>query len=81
MSRTTFTATMGDRGRLVVPQELRERAGLNEGRQVVLIETPDGVLLTTREQSRNLVRADLQGKDLVAQLLADRRAEVARESA
>lgn len=75
-----FTATMGDRGRLVVPQELRERAGLTEGRQVVLIETADGVLLTTREQLRNLVRADLNGKNLVDHLLADRRAEVAREA-
>lgn len=65
---------MGDRGRLVVPAELRERAGLHEGRAVVLVETPRGVLLLTREQLRDLVRSDLEGKDLVGQLLAERRA-------
>jgi len=65
---------MGDRGRLVVPAELRERAGLHEGRPVVLVETPQGLLLLTREQLRDLVRADLAGQDLVGQLLADRRA-------
>lgn len=65
---------MGDRGRLVVPAELRERAGLHEGRAVVLVETPSGVLLLTREQLRDLVRSGLEGKDLVGQLLAERRA-------
>ena len=68
----TYTATMGDRGRLVVPAELRERAGLHEGRPVVLVESPQGLLLLTREQLRDLVRSGLEGKDLVSQLLADR---------
>ncbi len=63
---------MGDRGRLVVPAELRERAGLHEGRPVVLVESPQGLLLLTREQLRDLVRSGLEGKDLVSQLLADR---------
>lgn len=70
----TYSATMGDRGRLVVPAELRERAGLQEGQPVVFIETPHGLLLLTRGQLRDLVREDLQGQDLVAALLADRRA-------
>jgi AbrB family looped-hinge helix DNA binding protein len=70
---------MGDRGRLVVPAELRERAGLQEGRQVVLVETPQGLLLLTREQLRDLVRSGLEGKDLVSQLLADRHAAASAE--
>lgn len=77
----TYTATMGDRGRLVVPVELRERSGLHEGRTVVLVETPGGLLLLTREQLRDLVRADLAGADLVASLLADRRAAAAVDDA
>ncbi len=77
----TYPATMGDRGRLVVPAELRERAGLHEGRPVVLVETPQGVLLLTREQLRDLVRGGLDGKDLVGQLLADRRAASSGEDA
>ena len=77
--RGTYTATMGDRGRLVVPAELRERAGLHEGRTVVLVESPQGLLLLTREQLRDLVRSGLEGKDLVDQLLADRQAAASAE--
>lgn len=63
----------------MVPAELRERAGLHAGRPVVLVETPHGLLLLTREQLRDLVRAGLEGKDLVGQLLADRRVAAAAE--
>lgn len=70
----TYTVTMGDRGRLVVPAELRERAGLREGRPLVLVETDAGVVLLTREQLTARVRADLTGLDLVDELLAERRA-------
>lgn len=66
---------MGGRGRLVVPAEVRQRAGLEEGRVLVLIETPRGVLLLTRQQLADLVRADLTGLDLVGELVADRRRE------
>jgi AbrB family looped-hinge helix DNA binding protein len=70
---------MGDRGRLVIPAELRERAGLAEGTPLVLLETPTGLVLLTRPQLQKLVRADLEGLDLVGELLAERRAEAAAE--
>jgi len=73
--------TMGDRGRLVIPAELRERAGLDEGSALLLLEAADGVVLLTREQLKRRVRADLAGHDLVAELLADRRATAAEEDA
>lgn len=79
--RGTYTATMGDRGRLVVPAELRERVGLNAGTVVVMVETTQGVLLVTREQLRDLVRSDLRGKDLVRELLNDRRAAASADDA
>lgn len=75
----TYTVTMGDRGRLVIPAELRERAGLAEGTPLVLLETPTGLVLLTRPQLQKLVRADLEGLDLVGELLAERRAEAAAE--
>jgi len=64
---------MGDRGRLVVPAALRERLHLEAGTPLVLIETGLGVVLATREQLKRLVRLQLQGLDLVNELLADRR--------
>lgn len=65
----------------MIPAELRERAGLVEGRALVLIETPSGMVLMTREQLRDRVRDELAGLDLVGQLLEDRRAEAAGEEA
>ena len=76
-----FTVTMGDRGRFVVPSELRERTGMREGSVLVLIETARGVVLLSREQAKALVRADLAGLDLVGELLADRRLESAADDA
>ena len=64
---------MGDRGRIVVPAAVRERAGLVAGSPMVLVESPDGLVLLTRDQLRDRVRSDLAGRDLVNQLLADRR--------
>jgi AbrB family looped-hinge helix DNA binding protein len=72
---------MGDRGRLVIPAGLRERAGLAEGTPLVLMETPQGLVLLTRSQLQELVRADLADLDLVGELLAERRAEAAAEDA
>lgn len=77
----THSVTMGDRGRLVVPAGLRERAGLVEGRQLILLETPSGIVLLTREQLKDLVRADLADLDLVGELLAERRRDAAAEDA
>ncbi|MCL4413948.1 MAG: AbrB/MazE/SpoVT family DNA-binding domain-containing protein [Actinobacteria bacterium] len=70
---------MGDRGRLVIPAEVRARAGLGEGTPLVLFETSAGLVLVTRAQLRDRVRADLAGLDLVGELLAERRSEAAAE--
>jgi AbrB family looped-hinge helix DNA binding protein len=72
---------MGDRGRLVIPSELRAKAGLTEGTPVVLIDTPGGVVLVSREQLKSLVRADLAGIDLLSELLAERRRQADAEDA
>jgi len=73
--------TVGDRGRVVVPAEVRERAGLVEGTTLVLLEAPTGLVLLTRQQLRERVREELGGLDLVADLLADRRRAAEREDA
>lgn len=65
----------------MVPAEVRERAGLTEGTTLVLLETPAGIVLLTREQLRDRVREELAGLDLVSELLADRRRASAAEDA
>ena len=67
----THAITMGDRGRLVVPAGVRERAGLSEGTPLILLETPMGIVLLTREQLRARARSELAGLDLVAELLGE----------
>jgi AbrB family looped-hinge helix DNA binding protein len=73
----TYTVVMGDRGRLVVPAELRERLHLEAGSTLILLDTPGGLILATREQLMKLVREDLQGLDLVGELIAERRRQAA----
>jgi AbrB family looped-hinge helix DNA binding protein len=70
---------VGDRGRIVLPADVRERAHLRAGTRLVLLETPDGLVLLTRDQLRARVRAELAGLDLVGELLADRRQAAAEE--
>lgn len=75
----TYPVVMGDRGRLVVPAEVRARVGLEEGTPLVLLETPDGLVLLTRSQLRDRVQRDLAGTDLVDALIAERRRTAAVE--
>ena len=77
----THKVVVGDRGRLVVPAEVRDRAGLVEGTPLVLLETPSGIVLMTRRQLRDRVHQELSGLDLVGELLAERRAAAAGEDA
>ena len=77
----TYPVVMGDRGRFVVPAEVRERAGLTEGTTLVLIDTDRGLVVMTRAQLRARVRDELAGLDLVGELLADRRRAAEAEDA
>ena len=77
----TYPVVLGDRGRLVVPAELRERMHLTTGTPLALVETPRGFLVLTRDELKRLVREDLAGADLVEELLSERRAAAAAEDA
>jgi len=75
----TYSVVMGDRGRLVIPAELRERWQLRPGAPLVMMETPDGIVVATREQMKRLVRHRLHGRSLVDDLLRERRELAATE--
>lgn len=53
----------------------------DEGTRLILLDTDDGVVLLTREQLRDRVRAGLAGRPLVDELLQERRREAEREDA
>ena len=55
---SVFQISMGERGRLVLPAEIRDRLGISQGDSIALIMESDGtVSLKTREVALN----DLQG--------------------
>jgi bifunctional DNA-binding transcriptional regulator/antitoxin component of YhaV-PrlF toxin-antitoxin module len=76
-----YHVAMGDGGGMVVPTELRIRAGLAEDTAIVLVETTGGLVLLTRDQLKSRVRADLSDLDLVGQLMDDRRRQTAADGA
>jgi len=73
------TVVVGDRGRIVVPAEVRENEQLTEGTPLVMLTTSGGLVLMTRDQLLQRVRGELKGLDLVGELLADRRRASKRE--
>ena len=72
---------MGDRGRIVVPLELRERLQLEPGAAMLMLDTPQGIVLTTRDQAKQLIRDQLRGGALVDELLSERREQAAADDA
>lgn len=75
----TQSAVVGDKGRIVIPAEIRTRHNWTTGTEVLLMETPDGMLITDRPTALQLVRRRLAGHDLVGELIEERRAEAARD--
>lgn len=69
----TYPVIVDPRGHVVIPVELREKLHLEPGSPLILVDTPHGVIMATRDQLKQLVRADLQGLDLVNELLTERR--------
>lgn len=78
---TSHALTVGDRGRFVLPAEVRERHGWGPGTALVAIDTDTGLLVMSVDEGLAWMRQRLEGRDVVGELLADRRAEVERETA
>jgi AbrB family looped-hinge helix DNA binding protein len=82
MARTSGIARLDERGRLVLPAQLRRRLGLSAGDQVTISEEGDGVL---RVQSRQAAARALIGsagsaeRSVLAELRDDRHRQAAAE--
>ena len=77
-------ARLNKQGRIVIPAECRAAAGLKPGDELLVDVVGEGELrLRTRQQALREAQAIVarysSGHDLVAELIAERRAEAARE--
>jgi AbrB family looped-hinge helix DNA binding protein len=70
----TYSLKVGNKGRVVLPAELRQSRGWSDGTALIVIEGNGRVELTTRDALERRVRAQLAGSNLVEELLAERRA-------
>lgn len=74
--------SVGPKGRVVIPVEIRRRLGLKEGSQLVAVVEGDGVLLLPRAAIKQQLRgmfADV-GTSMAEELVRDRRVAAAEES-
>jgi AbrB family looped-hinge helix DNA binding protein len=81
-----YTVALGERGRLVLPAQLRRRLDLHPGDRLILTVEPEGGfrVVTVREQARRLLglyRDLAPGRSLADELIAERREEARREDA
>ena len=83
-----FKVTVADRGRMVLPAEVRERLKIKDGDWLTLILEPDGVIkmLTGRvwtdtflKMMRSVAPRIRPGRSLADELIAERRREAAKE--
>jgi looped-hinge helix DNA binding domain, AbrB family len=74
-TNVSHATTLGDRGRFVIPSDVRERHGWAPGTSLVAIDTDAGLILMSSDQALEWLRSRLEGRDLVGELLADRRRE------
>ncbi|WP_344751870.1 AbrB/MazE/SpoVT family DNA-binding domain-containing protein [Gryllotalpicola koreensis] len=77
----SYFMTVGNKGRVVLPAELRARFGWEEGTTLIAVETENGVTIKDRAEVLKEIQSKLAGTSILEDLLAERRAEAAREDA
>lgn len=82
----TFTAQLEKSGRILIPATVRRKLGLRDGSQVIVkVNEKGGLDVESRSQALARVQTKLrkyipEGAMVSDQLIADRRAEAAREN-
>ena len=78
----TSILSVGPKGRVVIPVEIRRRLGFEEGSQLVALVEGEGVLLLPRDAVKRRLRQMFAGvkTSLADELIRDRRAAAAEES-
>ena len=80
-NNVSHAVALGDRGHFVIPIEVRDRHGWDTGASLIAVDTDAGLIVMSTDEALIWLQSRLEGRDLVAELLAERRAEVERENA
>ncbi len=81
---TQVRTKLGDNGRLVIPVQYRKALDIEPGDDIILVLEEDGMRVLTPaaaiKRTQDLVRRSIPpGRSLSNELIAERRAEAARE--
>jgi AbrB family looped-hinge helix DNA binding protein len=78
----TNVLSVGPKGRVVIPVEIRRQLGLEEGSQLVALVEGEGVLLLPRDAVKQRLRGMFAGvrTSMADELIRDRRAAAAKDS-
>jgi bifunctional DNA-binding transcriptional regulator/antitoxin component of YhaV-PrlF toxin-antitoxin module len=63
-----------------MPSEIRERHNWHSGTPLIAVDTEVGVVVMSTDEALSWLRTRVEGRDLVAELLAERRADVKRSA-
>ncbi len=78
----TYSVTVGPKGRLVIPADLRRELGIVEGTRLAAMVEGDAVVLLPRSAVKARLRAMFAGvrSSMAQELIEERRAAAAEES-
>ncbi|MEO7296816.1 MAG: AbrB/MazE/SpoVT family DNA-binding domain-containing protein [Candidatus Limnocylindria bacterium] len=78
----TNVVTVGPKGRIVIPVEVRRALGLREGTELVALVEGDAVVLLPRSSVRDRLRSLFVGVEgsMAGDLIGERRAAATEES-
>ena len=76
-----YAVALHEGGEIVIPREILDRHGWDVGTPLITVDADPGVIVTSTDEALSLLQSRLDGRDLVAELLEERRAEVEREGA
>lgn len=78
----TGIVSVGPKGRVVIPADIRHELGIAEGSELVALIEGEAVVLVPRSAIKRRLRSMFAdaGPSMREQLLADRRAEAARDA-
>lgn len=73
----TYSVVVGDQNRIIIPIKVREQTHLIKNTTLIMLDTPQKIVLLTHNQLLTRIRTNLAGLDLISDLLTKQRTAAA----